>query len=106
MKKLTLAMLAVTLMVANAVFAYYTPYGTNSDNSKAAKYYRGEISADEYVDSLGVPRTSSQNHGTVHGELRKNDIGNGYTYKDTTGRHMEFHERPFGLSGYDVYSNE
>jgi hypothetical protein len=94
---------ATFIVVANAVFAYSTS-GTNSDNSKATKYYRGEISADEYLDHLGVPKSSYQNQKTVRGELRKNDIGGGYTYKDSTGRHSEYYQNPYG--GYDVYSNE
>lgn len=103
MNKFSFSILSTSIIIANAAFAY-TPYGTNSDDSKAAKYYRGEISADEYIEHLGVPKSSSENKGTVRGKFRKNDIGGGYTYKDSAGRHVEYHESPYG--GYDVYSND
>ena len=102
MNKLSLSILATSLVLANTAFT--STHGTNNDNSKAAKYYRGEISSDEYLDHLGVPNSNSRNNGTVRGELRKNDIGGGYTYKDSTGRRAEYHESPYG--GYDVYSND
>lgn len=108
MKKSTFLLVAVSFMIANATFGY-TAYGANGDNSKMAQYLRGEISTDECVDSYGVPKNnnSSQKRGTVRGELRKNEIGGGYTYKDTTGRVVEYHERSSAHGGgYDVYSNE
>ena len=103
MKKLNFSILAAFLAISSAAVAY-TPYGTNSNDSKAAKYYRGEISSDEYLDHLGVPKSNPQNRGTVRGEFRKNDIGSGYSYRDSSGRNMEYHPNPYG--GYDVYSNE
>ena len=102
-QKIVLLLSVFMTFSTSAVFAY-SSYGTNKDNSKAAKYYRGEISTDEYVDYLGVPRNTMQNHGTVRGELRRSDFGDGYTYKDSTGQHTEYRKRSSG--GYDVYSNQ
>ncbi len=127
MNKTISLIVASFYLMTNAAFAYVNVYGSNSDNSKAAKYYRGEISSDEYMDHLGVPKNNSQYQGALHGEIRRNDIGGGYTYKDNTGRKgelrrnsigqgytyrdntgavTEYQPRSYGLGGYDVYSNQ
>lgn len=100
MKKLFFIFMSA--FIANNAFGYIGGY---NENSMSSKFYRGEISKDEYLDHLGVPKNNNDVRGSVHGELKKNQYGEGYTYRDNTGLEMEFHKKQFGLEGYDIYSN-
>ena len=79
MKKLLTLLSTTSLLVSASAFAYY------GENSKAAKYYRGEISADEYIDSLGVPSRNPPPTTIIHNNGTKTIIqpsssGNGTIY--------------------------
>ena len=105
MRKASLFSLCVLSLIGNflpASASAYEPIGTNGRNSAASKYYRGEISSDQYLDStIGPMNTPSQ--GYYHGKIEPNQFGGGYDYSDTNGTHRAYRPNQFG--GWDVNGN-
>lgn len=59
-----LIILTSYFMIFSTICFSYEPYGYNK-NSLTARYYRGEISADEYLDSKGIP-SGKTTTGTIY----------------------------------------
>lgn len=92
------SLLIVSPFIISTIFAYDNPYRPYmpKDDPKMQKYQDNARDLYEF----------SEKHKGVHGEIKKNTYGNGYTYRDNSGRVVQFQEKPYGLGGYDVYSNE
>lgn len=90
MRKTVIFLALCTLLMGSALQA-------SCIGSAANRYYGGEISTDEYIDSLGVPRVQNQETYVYYGNgkkalIRSNNAGGTIYHEDGT------------KSGYTTYS--
>jgi hypothetical protein len=76
MNKLIILMFLFSMGFGNQIHAYY-------GNNAATKYYNGEISTDEYLDSCGVPSGRTQETTIYHSDGSKSLIRTGSSGQGT-----------------------
>ena len=92
MNKIFMFVFVSSLWVGTQVQAY----SYNNQNSAAARYYKGEISTDQYLDSLGCP-SARQSETTIYNSKGGTTIireqGNTGTIYHSNGTNSVYYRR-------------